>query len=64
MDESKPKRKTTTSTAVKRRYNAKTYSVWSCQLRKDEFAEIEALRGGMSRPQFLRMLVERYKGEP
>jgi len=34
------KRKTTTSSAVKRRYNAKTYRVFSASLRLDTDAEL------------------------
>ena len=48
-----------TSTAVKRRYNEKTYSRWFCDLKKDEFANIEELRKkeGLSRAEFLKKLV-------
>lgn len=63
MDE-KPKRKTHTSTAVKRRYNVKAYSPWNCQIKKAEFEEIETLRKsmGLSRPEFLKALVAHYNG--
>ena len=62
MDESKPKRKTRTSSAVKQRYNEKTYTQWNCMLKKEEFAEMEALRKslGLSRREFLLMLAKRY----
>lgn len=50
-----------TSTAVKRRYNSKTYSRWFAEVKKAEFAEIEELRGEMSRAAFLRMLIAMYK---
>lgn len=65
MDESKPKRKTHTSSAVKRRYNEKTYSPWHCQIKKAEFEEIETLRKsmGLSRPEFLKALVSHYTGK-
>lgn len=57
------KRKTHTSTQVKARYNAKTYSQWIAPIRKEEFERIEALRGDMSRAAFLRMLVDRYASD-
>lgn len=50
-----------TSTAVKRRYNEKTYQRWFADIRKDDFAEIEALRGEMSRATFLKKLIQIYK---
>lgn len=46
-----------TSTEVKRRYNAKTYSQFNASVRKEDFEHIEALRGGMSRAAFLKALV-------
>lgn len=52
-----------TSTAVKRRYNAKTYTDWRVALRNEVFTEIEEIRGqtGLSRAEFLKMLVnEKY----
>ena len=52
-----------TSSAVKNRYNAKTYSMWTAALRKEDFEKIEALRGEMSRAQFLKMLVEKYAND-
>ena len=53
-----------TSTAVKRKYNEKTYSQWSLALRKEVFAEIEKLREaeGLSRSEFLKMLVKEKYG--
>lgn len=48
----------TTSTAVKRRYNDKTYTRWFCDLRNEDFERIESLRGEMSRAAFLKMLVD------
>jgi len=50
-----------TSTEVKRRYNAKTYTRWSVDLRNEDFEKIEELRGEMSRSQFLKMLIENYR---
>lgn len=49
-----------TSSEVKRRYNEKTYSRWTADLKKEEFQKIETLRGDMSRAAFLKMLVENY----
>lgn len=53
-----------TSTAVKRRYNEKTYTRWGVDLRNEVFAEIEHIREetGLSRAEFLKMLVnEKYR---
>lgn len=50
-----------TSSAVKRRYNAKTYKRFTADIKIDEFEEIEELRGERSRAQFLRDLVATYK---
>ncbi len=52
-----------TSTAVKRRYNDKTYTRWSADLRNGVFVEDEKIREetGLSRAEFLKMLVnEKY----
>ena len=49
-----------TSTEVKRRYNEKTYKRWFADLRNEDFEKIEALRGDMSRAQFLQKLIEFY----
>ncbi len=49
-----------TSSEVKRRYNAKTYSRWTADLRHEDFEAIEKLRGDLSRAQFLKMLVAMY----
>lgn len=53
-----------TSTAVKRKYNAKTYSSWRAEIRKEVFNEIEKLREaeGLSRSEFLKMLVKEKYG--
>ncbi len=40
MEELKPKRKTFTSSAVKKRYNDKTYKSYKLSLRKVEDAEL------------------------
>lgn len=49
-----------TSTAVKRRYNEKTYKRWFADLRNEDFEQIEQIRGEMSRAQFLKMLLNNY----
>lgn len=49
-----------TSTAVKRKYNEKTYTRWFADLRNEDFQRIEELRGEKSRAQFLKELVELY----
>ena len=50
-----------TSTAVKRKYNDKTYTRWSADLRNEDFEKIEAMRGDLSRSQFLKMLIDVYQ---
>ena len=50
-----------TSSEVKRRYNAKTYSRWTADLKNEDFEKIEAMRGEMSRAQFLKFLVSKYE---
>lgn len=59
--EENAKRKTTTSTDVKRKYNEKTYSRWYLSLRNEDFEKIETMRGDMSRAEFLKMLVAFYE---
>ena len=51
-----------TSTEVKRRYNAKTYTRWTADLRNEDNEVIESLRSelALSRAQFLKMLVNFY----
>lgn len=51
-----------TSTEVKRRYNAKTYTRWTADLRNEDNEVIESLRSQLelSRSQFLKMLVNFY----
>lgn len=50
-----------TSTEVKRRYNAKTYTRWAVDLRNEDFEKIEELRGDLSRAQFLKKLIDFYE---
>lgn len=50
-----------TSTAVKRRYNDKTYTRWTVDLRNEDFEKIEAMRGDLSRAQFLKKLIAFYE---
>ena len=55
-----------TSSAVKNRYNKKTYSRWDAAVRKEVFDKIEQIREetGLSRAEFLKMLVkEKYDVE-
>lgn len=51
-----------TSTAVKRKYNAKTYTSWRVDLKNDFFSYVEKIREqiGLSRPEFLKMLLDYY----
>ena len=53
-----------TSSAVKRKYNAKTYKRWTADIKNDEFDEIEAVRAdtGLSRAEFLKKLVAKEYG--
>ena len=50
-----------TSTDAKRRYNEKTYTRWTVDLKNDDFQKIESMRGEMSRAQFLKMLISHYE---
>lgn len=58
-----------TSTAVKRKYNEKTYKRWSADLRIEDFEKIEAMRleisqfknEDISRAKFLKTLANFYK---
>ncbi len=54
-----------TSTAVKRKYNEKTYKRWSADLRNEVFEEVEDIREatGLSRAEFLKMLVNEKYGK-
>lgn len=49
------------STAVKRRYNDKTYKRWFADLRYEDFDRIEALRGELSRAAFLKKMLALYE---
>lgn len=57
-----PKRKTTTSTAVKRRYNSKHYKSHYIQLDKDlsEQWEAKLAEAGQSKAAFLRSAIENF----
>lgn len=52
-----------TSTAVKARYNKKTYKQFNAPLRNEEFEKIETEREklGMSRAEFIRFLYAEWK---
>ncbi len=50
-----------TSTAVKRRYNEKTYTRWTVDLRNEDYEKIEKMRGDLSRSQFLKLLIQNYE---
>lgn len=60
IDESKPRRKTKTSSAVKNRYNAKTYKKFQANIKPDLFDRIEeySKKANLSRPQFLAKAIE------
>lgn len=51
-----------TSSAVKRKYNDKTYTSWRAALKNDFFSYVEKIREqtGLSRPEFLKMLLDYY----
>ena len=53
-----------TSSAVKRRYNAKTYTRVTVELRKELVAEWEAklAEDGMSKAEFIRQAMQGYLG--
>lgn len=57
-----PKRKTTTSTAVKRRYNQKVYTVVSASIPKDLAAAFKAacIERGVSQAQVIKAAVEAF----
>lgn len=59
------KRKTTTSTAVKRRYNDKTYKRFFADIRKEDYDEIDAFiqSKGWSKAEFVKAAYELMKGE-
>lgn len=53
-----------TSSAVKRKYNKKTYSNWTAAVRKEDFAKIEEVREktGLSRTQFIKSMIKEVYG--
>lgn len=53
-----------TSTAVKQKYINKTYTQWGVKLRNEVFEEVEIIRKetGLSRAEFLKMLVQEKYG--
>ncbi|MBR3999497.1 MAG: hypothetical protein IKI93_14290 [Clostridia bacterium] len=59
------KRKTTTSTAVKRRYNEKTYKRFFADIRIEDYDEIAAFihSKGWSKAEFVKTAYELMKGE-
>ena len=59
-EEQKPKRKTRTSSAVKNRYNAKTYKNYRAAIKPDLFERIEkySKQENLSRPEFLQRAIE------
>ena len=58
------KRRTTTSTAVKRRYNDKTYTQFRAPMRNEDYAEIDAFiqSKGWSKAEFVKTAYELLKG--
>lgn len=65
MDEAPTKRKTTTSTAVKRRYNEKTYDIISARIPK---ATAEAFKArcaerGIAQAQIIKKAIEQFLEE-
>ena len=63
--ENKPKRKTHTSSAVKNRYNAKTYKNFRAAIKPELYGRIDEYikQEGISRPEFLLRAIENLKGE-
>lgn len=59
------KRRTTTSTAVKRRYNDKTYKRFFADIRIEDYAEIDAFvqSKGWSKADFIKVAYAALKGE-
>ena len=60
MEENKTKRKTHTSSAVKRRYNAKNYKNFRAAIKPDLYERIDEYikQEGISRPEFLLRAIE------
>ena len=65
MEENKPKRKTHTSSAVKRRYNEKNYKNFRAAIKPELYDRIDEYikQEGISRPEFLLRAIEKMKGE-
>ena len=63
--ENKPKRKTHTSSAVKRRYNENNYKNFRAAIKRDLYEQIDEYlkQEGISRPEFLLRAIEKMKGE-
>lgn len=63
--ETKSKRKTHTSSAVKRRYNEKNYKNFRAAIKPDLYDRIDEYlkQEGISRPEFLLRAIEKMKGE-
>ena len=63
--ENKPKRKTHTSSAVKRRYNEKNYKNFRAAIKPNLYDQIDEYlkQEGISRPEFLLRAIENMKGE-
>lgn len=59
ITENKPKRKTTTSTAVKARYNKKTYKQFNVQIKPELYDRIISYceENNLSRSQFLALSI-------
>lgn len=58
---SEEKRNTHTSSAVKRRYNQKTYKRITVDLKFSDYDKFEELRGEMSRAEFIRQLMANWE---
>ena len=65
MEENKPKRKTHTASAVKRRYNEKNYKKFRAAIKPDLYERIDEYikDEGISRTEFLLRAIEKMKGE-
>lgn len=59
-EETKPKRKTHTSSAVKNRYNAKAYRKFQAAIKPDLFKQIEdyTSKEAISKPEFLQRAID------
>lgn len=63
--ETKAKRKTHTSSAVKNRYNTKAYKRFNAAIKPDLYEQIDEYlkQEGISRPEFLLRAIENLTGE-